>query len=57
MFYLQAAAFRTRILRSVDFAVALEEATSRDTSNAGGDYIPEIYAYLHTIQGEVINEI
>ena len=52
-FCLQAAAFRNRILRSIDYGEALEELTSLDISSVGQDYIPDVYAYIHSFTTKV----
>ena len=52
----QTAAIRNRILRSVDFAGALDELTSRDISSVGHEYTPEQYVYLHSFTSKVCYE-
>jgi hypothetical protein len=52
---LQASAFRNRILRSVDFAVALDDVTSGDISSVGHDYIPDAYDYLNPFTNKARN--
>lgn len=52
---LQASAFRNRILRSVDFAVALDDVTSGDISSVGHDYIPDSYDYLNPYTNKARN--
>ena len=55
--HLQAAAFRTRILRSVDFGEALEERTSRDISSVGHEYTPELFVYLNSFTTKVLTNV